>query len=60
VLGYVTAYNNFVRGPADIIEGMQAEGLFEWFDAHCGANQTDVLSAAIRTLISERLAATGG
>mgnify|MGYP000654502357 CR=1 FL=1 len=39
---------------------LQAEGLFEWFDAHCGANQTDVLSAAIRTLISERLAATGG
>ena len=60
VLGYVTAYNEFVRGPADIIDGLQAEGLFSWFDAHCGTNQTDVLSSAIRTLISERLAASGG
>ena len=60
MLGYITAYNEFVRGPADIIDGLQAEGLFDWFDAHCGANQTDELSSAIRTLIGERLAAAGG
>ena len=58
VLGYLTAYNEFVRGPADIADGMGSEGVFNWIDTHCGASQGDSLGQAVRAMISERLAAS--
>jgi hypothetical protein len=57
VLGYLTAYNEFVRGPADIAEGMGADGVFAWIDTYCGASQADNLGQSVRAMISERLAA---
>ena len=57
VLGYLTAYNEFVRGPADIADGMGADGVFNWIDTYCGASQGDNLGQAVRAMISERLAA---
>ena len=54
LLGYLTAYNEWVRGRADILEGTDAPGFFSDVDKYCAANQVDTLSDAVVSLVTER------
>ncbi len=54
LLGYLTAYNEWVRGSADIVENSDAESVFTAVDEYCGANQTKSLSDAVLAFVDER------
>lgn len=58
VLGYLTAYNEWVRGKADIVEGLDAEGALAWIDTYCGGELDRTLGDALGALVHERAGIT--
>ena len=57
LLGYLTAYNEWVRGGADIAGSLGAEGVFTWVDDYCGRDRTRKLSEAVQALVRAQLTA---
>ncbi len=51
VLGYMTAYNELIRGSADIAGEAGAEGVFAWLDDYCGGAPATTLSVAVQDFI---------
>lgn len=54
LLGYVTAYNEWVRGSADVLEDSDATGFFTTVDEYCGANQSNSVFDAVAAFVDER------
>lgn len=54
LLGYMTAYNEWVRGKEDILGDIDANAFFAEVDDYCGANQTDTVYDAAAAFVEER------
>jgi hypothetical protein len=51
--GYITAYNRFGPGSADVAKGTDLEGLLRWLDTYCEQHPLDHFAAALEVLVSE-------
>ncbi len=51
VLGYITAYNEYVAGDGHIDRGTDAEGIDAWIDKYCLARPLDTVADAARALV---------
>jgi hypothetical protein len=49
--GYLTAYNLWVPGKADIAEGTDIAGLMAWIDNYCAQNPLNNIANAANALI---------
>ncbi|HEX9768641.1 MAG TPA: hypothetical protein VGA50_05655 [Kiloniellales bacterium] len=58
LLGYLTAYNEWVGGSADIAGSLGADGVFSWVDDFCGRDRTRSLGAAVQDLVRTQRAAS--
>jgi hypothetical protein len=55
LLGYLTAYNEWVSGSADVVGALDAEGIFSWVDDYCARDRTQKLSDAVQDLVRAQL-----
>ncbi len=53
LLGYLSAYNNWVHRGQNVAEGRDAKGMFAWIDAYCREHPRDILATATESLILE-------
>jgi hypothetical protein len=53
VLGYLTAYNEFVAADGNVAPGADSEAVLGWIDNYCGAHPQDNLALATRSLVDE-------
>lgn len=53
VLGYLTAYNNYVSVDGNITANTDSSGIQLWVDNYCQAHPLDSLSSATSALIAE-------
>ena len=54
LLGYVTAYNEWVRGSIDVLGDIDAKAFFAEVDDYCGANQNKTLYDAVADFVEQR------
>jgi hypothetical protein len=52
LLGYITAYNEYVAPGGDVLGSMDYHGARAWLGAYCQAHPFDSVSAAVETLLS--------
>lgn len=52
VVGYISGYNAWVDGKADISEGTDVPGLLAWIDNYCAQNPLDKIATAANALIN--------
>jgi len=60
VLGYLSAYNEWAPGRADILDPLDADGAFAWIDDWCESNVDRTLAMALQALVGARAAAPEG
>lgn len=53
VLGYATAYNEFVSQDGKATQGTDSAGMAAWIDSYCLAHPLDDLSRAAHALVHE-------
>lgn len=53
VLGYITAYNEYLASNGDVAAGADNESIAAWIDTYCAAHPADVLADAARALIED-------
>ncbi len=51
LLGYVSAYNNWVHKGRNVADGTNANGMFAWIDKYCADRPRDVLATVVEELI---------
>lgn len=51
LLGYVSAYNNWVHKDRNVADGTNAKGMFTWVDKYCADRPRDMLGTVVEELI---------
>ena len=51
LLGYVSAYNNWVHKGQNVADGTDAKGMFVWIDKYCADRPRDMLATVVEELI---------
>ena len=51
LLGYVSAYNNWVHKGRNVADGTNASGMFAWIDKYCADRPRDMLATVVEELI---------
>jgi hypothetical protein len=51
LLGYVSAYNNWVHKGQNVADGTNAKGMFDWVDKYCADRPGEVLATVVEELI---------
>ena len=51
LLGYVSAYNNWVHKGRNVADGTNAKGMFAWIDKYCADRPRDLLATVVEELI---------
>lgn len=51
LLGYVSAYNNWVHKGQNVADGTNAKGMFAWVDKYCADRPGDLLATVVEELI---------
>ena len=51
LLGYVSAYNNWVHKDRNVADGTDAKGMFTWVDKNCADRPRDLLATVVEELI---------
>lgn len=51
LLGYLSAYNNWVHRGQNVAEGRDDKSLFAWIDTYCREHTGDLLATATENLI---------
>lgn len=51
LLGYVSAYNNWVHTGQNVANGTNAKGMFTWVDKYCADRPRDILATVVEELI---------
>ena len=51
LLGYVSAYNNWVHKGQNVADGTNAKGMFAWIDKYCADRPRDMLATVVEELI---------
>ncbi len=51
LLGYVSAYNNWVHVGQNVAGGTNAKGMFTWIDTYCADRPRDRLATVVEELI---------
>ena len=51
LLGYVSAYNNWVHKGQSVTDGTDAKGMFTWVDKNCADRPRDMLATVVEELI---------
>ncbi len=53
VLGYITAYNEYLATSGNVAAGTDSDGIAAWIDTYCAAHPQDDLAHAARALIED-------
>lgn len=51
LLGYVSAYNNWVHKGQNVADGSNAKEMFAWVDEYCADRSRDMLATVVEELI---------
>ncbi len=51
LLGYVSAYNNWVHKGQNVANGTNAKEMFAWIDKYCADRPRDMLATVVEELI---------
>jgi hypothetical protein len=53
VLGYVTAYNEYLASDGNVAAGADSDAIAAWIDTYCAAHPLDDLAHAARALVED-------
>ncbi len=51
LLGYVSAYNNWMHAGQNVADGTNAKGMFAWVDKYCADRSRDMLATVVEVMI---------